>query len=291
MTRTARSLLISAAVVVIGVLISLAAGADGPRFAGIPALTWVVLGAFVIQWVAFVPSLLLRTDRHFDLTGSLTYLTLTALILALTPERDARTWLVAVLVTVWAVRLGSFLFARVSRSGGDSRFTEILAAPPRLFTVWSIQGLWVSLTAMAAWTAMTSPHRAEVGWWTVAAALLWVAGFVLEVTADVQKSRFRADPAHAGEFITTGLWAWSRHPNYLGEILMWTAVLLIAAPVLAGWSWIVVLSPVFVVLLLTRVSGVPQLEKAGEKRWGDRQDYRDYVARTPVLLPRPPRRS
>ena len=100
---------------------------------------------------------------------------------------------------------------------------------------------------------------------------------------------FRADPANEGRFITTGLWAWSRHPNYFGEILLWAGIALIAFPVLQGAQLATLISPVFVFVLLTRISGVPLLESRGKKRWGDEPAYQEYKARTPVLWPRPPR--
>jgi steroid 5-alpha reductase family enzyme len=116
-----------------------------------------------------------------------------------------------------------------------------------------------------------------------------VIGFAFEVIADEQKRRFRADPANHGTFITTGLWAWSQHPNYFGEITLWAGILVIAIPQLAGWNWLVVLSPLFVALLLTRVSGINLLDAIAKKRWGDDPAWQAYVARTSVLFPRPPR--
>jgi steroid 5-alpha reductase family enzyme len=117
--------------------------------------------------------------------------------------------------------------------------------------------------------------------------LVWVFGFVIEVTADSQKSRFRADPENKGKFIHTGLWAWSRHPNYFGEIVLWIGVAVIALPILRGWQWLTLISPVFVTLLLTRISGVPMLEKRADEKWGGQEDYEAYKERTPVLVPRP----
>ena len=109
------------------------------------------------------------------------------------------------------------------------------------------------------------------------------------MTADRQKSAFRADPANQGRFIDVGLWAWSRHPNYFGEIMLWTGIAVIALPVLSGWRWLMLISPVFVYVLLTRISGVPMLEARARKRWGDQEDFRAYTERTPVLMRRPPR--
>ncbi len=120
--------------------------------------------------------------------------------------------------------------------------------------------------------------------------VVWVAGFAIEVIADQQKSTFKRNPANAGRYITTGLWAWSRHPNYFGEITLWTGIAIIALPILEGWRWVTLISPVFVFLLLTRVSGIPMLEARGKKRWGDEEAYQAYTRNTPVLVPRPPRR-
>ncbi len=273
-------------VMVLGVGLALAGSHRGTAIGDLPLFALAVLTAFVVQWVAFVPAYLRQTETYFDLTGSVTYVTVTAGLLALTPERDARAVLLAALVVLWALRLGPFLFRRIRRAGSDDRFDEIKPSFGRFLLVWTVQGLWVTFTAMAAWIGITSTQRAELDAFAVVGTALWVLGFALEVTADLQKSRFRADPANAGRFITTGLWSRSRHPNYFGEILLWLGVALVAVPVLTGWQWVALASPVFVTLLLTRVSGVPLLEKKAEARWGGQPDYEDYVRTTPVLVPR-----
>ena len=117
-------------------------------------------------------------------------------------------------------------------------------------------------------------------------AVMWVAGFVIEVVADRQKSRFRADPVNEGRFINTGLWARSRHPNYFGEILLWAGIAVMAIPYLSGTQWVVMLSPLFVYALLTRVSGVPTLVRRGQQLWGDDPAYQAYLSSTPLLMPR-----
>lgn len=198
----------------------------------------------------------------------------------------ARRALLAVLVLVWAVRLGVFLFGRVSRSGADDRFDEIKGSFPRFLAVWTIQGLWVSGTAAAAWIAISASRQLNIDVFAVIGFLLWAAGFTLEVIADRQKSRFRADPAHRGRFISTGLWSRSRHPNYLGEILLWIGIAVIALPVLQGWQWVGMVSPVFVAVLIIRVSGIPLLEAKADAKWGGQTDYEEYKRTTPVLVPR-----
>jgi steroid 5-alpha reductase family enzyme len=118
--------------------------------------------------------------------------------------------------------------------------------------------------------------------------LIWIAGFAIEVISDRQKSAFRH--RHPGRFVDTGLWAWSRHPNYFGEIVLWTGIAVIASSTLRGWQWVTLVSPVFVLFLLTRVSGIPMLEKRADERWGDDAAYQRYKENTPVLVPRPPTR-
>lgn len=271
---------------VLGTLLALAGSHHGAMLGGLPLFAVAVLAAFLVQWIAFVPAYLRQTEVFYDLTGSVTYVTVTAALLALAPERDARAVLLAALVVVWALRLGPFLFRRVRRAGSDDRFDEIKPSFPRFLLVWTVQGLWVTFTAMAAWIGITSSVRREFDALAVVGVALWLLGFALEVTADAQKSRFRADPANAGRFISTGLWSRSRHPNYFGEILLWLGVALVAAGALTGWQWVALASPLFVTLLLTRVSGVPLLEKKAEARWGDQPDYEEYVRTTPVLVPR-----
>ena len=156
---------------------------------------------------------------------------------------------------------------------------------------WTLQGLWVTLTAAAGLAAITSDAPQPLGPLALLGTVMWALGFAIEVVADAQKRRFRADPANAGKFIDVGLWRWSRHPNYFGEILLWTGITVIAVPVLQGWQWTLLISPVFVYLLLTRISGVPMLERASDRKWRGDPDYERYKAQTPVLMMRPPSAS
>lgn len=277
-------------VVVIAALVAVAGSQGGSTVGGLPVFALCVLLAFVIQWAAFVPAYLLQTERFFDLTGSLTYITVMVVAVLLSAEPDARSWLLLGMVVIWAARLGSYLFLRIRKAGEDKRFAAIKTSLPRFLMTWTLQGLWVSLTLAAALVAVTTAERVAVGTVTAIGLLVWVAGFGLEAVADAQKSRFRADPANKGRFIHTGLWSWSRHPNYFGEILLWVGVAIVALPVLRGWQWVALISPLFVALLLLRVSGVPMLEKAAEEKWGGQLDYEAYKYRTSLLVPRPPKK-
>ena len=258
----------------------------GLTLAGWPAMTALALGAFAIQWLAFIPARLFQTERFYDLTGSITYLAVTLAAISAATAPSGAQWLIAIMIFIWAGRLGSFLFRRIHAAGGDQRFDHIKVSSSRFFVAWTLQGAWVVMTSCAALTAILSAEQTAVGVIYVMGAVMWVAGFVIEVIADQQKSRFRADPANAGRFINVGLWARSRHPNYFGEILLWAGVAVMAIPYLSGTQWVVMLSPLFVYALLTRISGIPTLARRGQQLWGDDPTYQAYVANTPRLLPR-----
>lgn len=278
--------------VLIAGIVALAGSQNGEALGGLAVFALCALAAFALQWAAFVPAYLLKTEKFFDLTGSATYVSLVALaVLAANGGREPRSLLLAAMIAIWAVRLGSFLFARVLRSGGDQRFDTMKRHLPGFLLTWTLQGLWVTLTAGAALAAITSRTPASVDWTAFAGAGIWLTGLVIEVAADAQKQQFRKEPANHGRFISSGLWAWSRHPNYFGEIVLWLGVAVVAAPSLSGWQWVTMVSPLFVFILLTRASGIPLLERRGRERWGDDPAYRQYLASTSVLIPRLPRRS
>jgi steroid 5-alpha reductase family enzyme len=181
---------------------------------------------------------------------------------------------------------GTFLFSRIRKAGKDDRFDEIKPSFIRFLNAWTIQALWVTFTASAALIGITTAARKDLDLFALIGFLVWLAGFSIEVIADAQKSRFNADPANRGKFIRTGLWSRSRHPNYFGEILLWVGVLIITLPVLHGWQWVALISPLFVAFLLTRVSGIPLLEKKADAKWGGQAEYEEYKKNTPVLIPR-----
>jgi steroid 5-alpha reductase family enzyme len=275
--------------ILLAAAVAWAGSQNGIRVGDLPLFAVAAAFAFIIQWVVFVPSYRAQTEHYYDLTGSLTYLTLVIATLLLTGSFDARSIVLTLLVSVWALRLGSFLFLRIKQQAVDTRFDAIKPSFNRFLMAWTLQGLWVFLTLSAALAAMTTTAPTQLGLAGFVGMALWAAGFAIEVVSDRQKRLFRQDPANAGRYITTGLWAWSRHPNYFGEILLWLGIALIALPALSGWQYVTLISPVFVYLLLTRISGIPPLESRAEERWGDDPEFRAYKARTPVLFPRPSR--
>lgn len=208
MNKAERTALIALPVIIlVGVGVAFAGSDNGFEAFGIPLFALGVGLAFVIQWLAFVPAFIWQSEKFYDLTGSLTYISVTTIIVLLSPEVDGRSLLLLALILIWAGRLGTFLFRRVQKAGKDGRFDEIKTSFWRFLMAWTLQGLWVTFTFAAALAAITSRTREELGWVALIGFLVWLFGFAFEVIADNQKSRFREDPANEGKFIQSGLWA------------------------------------------------------------------------------------
>ncbi len=258
----------------------------GSTLYGLPLMTAMELGIFAVQWVGLIHARLFETEHYFDLVGSLTYITVTLFAVQQAADMGLRQQIIAGVVIVWAARLGPFLFRRIQKAGEDRRFRKIKLSTPRFLLTWTLQGTWVFLTAGAALAAIMTPNVAPLGTLFYVGAVMWVLGFAIEVIADNQKSAFKADAANENKFITTGIWARAQHPNYFGEILLWAGVAVMALPSLSGSAMIFLISPVFVAVLLTRISGVPLLRKTAGERWGEDPEYQAYLKNTPLLIPR-----
>ncbi|MEM9501441.1 MAG: DUF1295 domain-containing protein [Pseudomonadota bacterium] len=267
------------------------AGETSVEVFGYSAFFLCAVIAMVVNWIAFLPSALAQSDKFYDTMGAVTYLSVTGFACWVAWPLDTRAIVIAAMVAIWCIRLGSFLFIRIHAAGGsDSRFEKIKTNPARFLVAWTLQGLWVILTAAAALVAITTTDRTPIGIFFWVGALVWLVGIVFEAVADAQKSAFKKDLVNKGRFINVGLWKWSRHPNYFGEITLWIGILIMAIPVLSGWSWLVVISPIFVALLLTKVSGVNLQNAQAKERWDDDPEYQKYRENTPALIPMPPSR-
>mgnify|MGYP005737941739 FL=1 len=261
------------------------------NISGVSLIYFCCAFIFLAQWLVFIPSYIFETEHYFDLTGSLTYVSVTLLAILFTVDISLRDILLALFVWIWAFRLGSFLFIRVKKAGSDGRFDLMKKDFWWFLMTWTIQGLWVFLTLAMALAAITSESKMAIDIFAVIGTLIWIFGFSIEVIADQQKTNFKDDPANKDSFITVGLWSWSRHPNYFGEMVLWIGIAVIAFPVLIGWQLVALISPIFVIFLLTRISGITMLESRGYKKWKDDPAYIDYLERTSVLVPFPPKKN
>ncbi len=246
----------------------------------------VILGVGVVSWLLSV----VKKDVSFvDSLWSLFFL-IAAIVFAVTAQPlSARATLVLMLVAIWASRLSIYITARNWGQPEDYRYQSIRAnnepgfAFKSLYIVFGLQGLLAWLVAMPLLPAITSD--VPLGTLDAVAAVLWVIGFVFEAGGDYQLSRFKARADSKGNVLNTGLWRYTRHPNYFGDFCIWWSFYLFAVATGGWWS---IASPILMSILLLKVSGVAMLESTITER---RPEYADYIRRTNAFFPGPPRTS
>ena len=251
---------------------------------GINAFTFILIVAVLLQIIFFVPSFLLKTEKYYDLVGSLTYITTVSLAYFSVENKTMIDSIIYFYIIVWASRLGIYLFRRVRTVGKDVRFDKAKKHFFWFLQYWIGQALWVALTACAAIIAILSPEDDTLPVLAMFGMALWLSGFTIESIADYQKRAFRKENNPREAFIHSGLWARSRHPNYFGEITLWIGIAVIALNTLTGIEYTTLISPVFVYILLTRMSGINMLERIADERYGHLEEYIEYKEKTPVLI-------
>ena len=248
-----------------------------------------VLLAYVIHWIAYIPAYLFQTEKFYDLTGSVTYLSVVWFVFLSTYQSISLNFgnlILVLLISIWTIRLGLFLFMRIHKAGEDKRFRTIKTSASQFFMTFTISGLWVTLCSMCALVAISSPEGLVMNALTYVGIILFIIGFGIEIVADNQKTAFRSIEANKDSFITSGLWSKSRHPNYFGEVLLWFAIAVISFSSLEGLQLITLISPVFTYILLVYVSGVRMLEDMNDKKWANNEQYKSYKKNTPMLFPK-----
>ncbi|MDA9712436.1 DUF1295 domain-containing protein [Acidimicrobiaceae bacterium] len=252
---------------------------------GFNSFKFLISMAVLIQFLIFVPSFLFQTEKFYDLTGSLTYISVTSIAYFSLDNPTTIDTILYLYVIVWAGRLGIFLFRRINKDGKDERFDKAKKKFFWFLQYWMGQAAWVVFTAGASILAILSPVETELGVIALIGIFLWWSGFLIEVIADYQKRKFRETSDPKTEFISSGLWARSRHPNYFGEITLWIGMAVLSLSSLSGIEYVTaIVSPVFVYLLLIKAEGVPMLERIAEERYGDLPEYQQYKENTPVFM-------
>ena len=244
-----------------------------------------VLLAFIIQWILFIPAYLLQTEKFFDISGSITYISVVSYCFFNNYDSEnlnIGNVILSIIIIVWALRLGSFLFIRIKKAGEDIRFREIKKSPTRFFMTWTLQGMWVSLCSACALAGIAK--GVIINSYFYIGLTVFFIGFIIEIIADNQKTKFRSNPENKDKFIDSGLWKFSRHPNYMGEILLWLGISIISLSSLEGLELATLISPFFTYLLLVYVSGIRILEYNGDKKWGHLESYKIYKRNTPRLI-------
>ena len=258
-------------------------------FAGSNLVGQILVIAFVIQWVAYIPAFIFKTEKFYDLTGSLTYIGTISFALYASgsfQNLSLGNIFIGIAIIVWAIRLGSFLFTRIRKDKKDGRFDSIKKSFSQFFMTWTLQGMWVFICSSAALIAIANPSGVPINSLFVLGLVMFIFGFAIEVIADNQKSAFRSIPENKDSYINEGLWARSRHPNYFGEITLWAGITVMGISTFEGLNYLAIFSPIFSYLLLVYVSGVRMLEYRGHKKWGHLEDYQNYKKNTPKLVPK-----
>ncbi|KAJ3078742.1 hypothetical protein HK102_004270 [Quaeritorhiza haematococci] len=258
---------------------------------------------FAIQFVFYVFAAVYQTEKYYDLSGALTYFTCTlvALLYRHLPSDTSppnsisslspRQIIAATFVLIWCSRLGSFLFLRIRRTKNDERFDKLKKNPFTFAIPWILQVLWILLTALPVYIILGNPTSLQPSfiWSDIVGIIIWVFGFSVEAIADYQKNAFKNK--NPRDFVSTGIWSWSRYANYNGEITLWVGMMFLCAHgFVEAWQWVGIVSPVFVATLILGVSGVPLLEKSSEEKYGSRADYQAYKARTSKFFLWPPKK-
>ena len=252
---------------------------------GFNSFKFLISMAVIIQFAIFLPSFIFQTEKFYDLTGSLTFISVTSIAYFSLDNPSTIDTILYLYVIVWAGRLGIFLFRRIIKDGKDERFDKAKKKFFWFLQYWMGQAAWVVFTAGASILAILSPVEAELEVIAFIGIFLWWSGFLIEVISDYQKRKFRETSDPKTEFISTGLWARSRHPNYFGEITLWVGMAVISLSSLSGVEYVTaIVSPVFVYFLLVKLEGVPMLERIADERYGELSDYQEYKANTPVLM-------
>ena len=262
---------------------------------GYSAVLYCAVICIGMQWIAWIPASFGKTERFYDLTGGLTYLTVVGFSLWAGSQSEPpspRELIISLLVVIWSLRLSSFLYFRIHRTGKDGRFDQLKTSPIRFLVPWTLQGLWVFLTMIVVIVINSQSDSASaLGIWDGLGLSIWILGFGIEAIADKQKTVFNTEPNNQGKWIDSGLWSYSRHPNYLGEILLWTGIAFFGISCFTGLERVAWVSPLFIYLLLTKVSGIPILDKRSLEKWGDDPEYQKYRENTPALIPRLSKKS
>jgi steroid 5-alpha reductase family enzyme len=247
----------------------------------------IALGISVlINAVFFAFAAILRTDKVTDLSYSLSFVALSIILLVRAGTFTVLPVVTAALICIWGIRLGAYLFGRILKTGVDHRFDDMRDHPLRFARFWVLQAVTVWVVMLPAIRLFALKPSGFLGAVSILGILIWAAGFSIEAVSDRQKTIFKSSPAGGG-FITTGLWKYSRHPNYFGESLLWWGLFVAVLPVFSGWDFLTVLGPLYLTLLLLFVSGVPLLEKSADKKYGSDPRYREYKQRTSIFIPLP----
>jgi len=241
-----------------------------------------------LQLVFFTIAAIYKTDKFTDLSYGLTFIIITILLVTINPSPSYPQFILAAIIIIWGMRLAAYLLIRIIKTGKDKRFDGIRENFLKFARFWFFQAIAVWVIMFPATFALSSRHISPNIITVALGSIVWLTGFVIETVSDNQKSKFKEKNPNG--FIDSGLWKYSRHPNYFGEILIWWGIFFFSIPYLKGMTFLSIIGPLFITFLLLRVTGIPPLEKAYDKRYGKDKKYREYKRKTSLLIPMSPKK-
>lgn len=250
------------------------------------ALTAIVTVGY--QLLFFIITALLKFDKVTDFAGSTNFIIIAVLTLVVKGTWHFRQVVLTLLAVIWGTRLALFLLMRILQWGEDRRFDEMRDNLGKLAFFWMFQAVWVWAVSLPVTVVNASDRDPSLQAVDIIGWVMWSVGMIVEATADQQKLKFKNAPENRGKWCNVGLWKYSRHPNYFGEILLWWGIFVASTPLLEGAEWLIILGPIFLTLLLLFVSGIPLLEVSADKKFGNVAAYRIYKGTTSPLIPLPP---
>lgn len=250
--------------------------------------------SFLLQLIFFVVAFSFKTDKVTDLSFSLSFFLIGIISYYFVYSKNLITFILLLALSIWAVRLGIYLLVRIINMKIDHRFDNMRNSFVKFGAFWILQAITVWIVILPVLSVFSfKPNGEEVGtelslgFISIAGIIIWILGFVIETVADVQKYKFKKVAQNKDKWIQTGLWAYSRHPNYFGEILIWWGIFLIGLPLIlqqSMWHFLSVISPLYISYMLIFISGVPLIEKKYDVKYQNNPDYAKYKATTSKLI-------
>lgn len=232
----------------------------------------------------------LKTDKFTDFTYGLTFILLALIFLFKNQTFYPHQILLATMIILWALRLITYLLIRILKIKKDTRFDGIREKPLQFLKFWLFQGLAVWAIMLPAVYLLNQALNQPVTSLMFLGIIIWVLGLTIESISDWQKFTFKNNPQNKDLWIQSGLWKYSRHPNYFGEILLWWGIFIFALPLVKGLSWLTIIGPLSITFILLFASGIPPLEKRYDQKYAANQQYQEYKKKTSLLIPLPPKR-
>lgn len=249
-----------------------------------------LLISLLIQLVFFAIAFANKTDKVTDFSYGLSFAIL-ALVYFLGSDFSLARWLLLIMILAWSIRLASYLFIRILKIKKDSRFDDIRGSFLKFGGFWLLQAITVWVIASPAVVVLSSEQRLNLGLLSMLGLTVWLIGLTIETIADLQKFNFKNQPENKNRWTDIGLWRWSRHPNYFGEMLCWWGVYIFSLPFLSGWEYWLIISPLYITSILMFVSGIPPLEERYNQKFKNNKEYQQYKNSTSLLVPLPPKQN